>query len=218
MSFYIKSNGITSKEPEQNDLPNLTEIEFCKSILSLLSENKGIHRGSTSYGYKHILERHFKGGYISNGAFIQAAKDLGFSVEREDNSSLNAYFKFSDKDLKKALLTYLVNQHSIELTEENIEKIKEQLFKCQTKTPNMSINDLSELYKRYTNISLEVNDIFKIATDMNLIIKPNFDSNYYFNDKNAFGGESTLNISSKKMFDLLFQINQERNKTKLKIN
>lgn len=49
-----------------------------------------------SYGLKHRVEK-WAGGYVSNGAFIQAALNLGYSIKRLDRGP-NCFIKFKPKN------------------------------------------------------------------------------------------------------------------------
>ena len=91
--FSIDGNGICWGDPKE-DIPK-DEIELCeKWIKEFVKERKTINRDFSSYRLKHIVEKHFK-KYISNGAFIQASKNLGFKIK--PCNSLNAYFNMGVK-------------------------------------------------------------------------------------------------------------------------
>jgi hypothetical protein len=221
MKYYIVANGITDNKPSKEELPNKKEIDFCKKVLKFISENKGFHHGSTSYGYKHVLEKCFEKSYISNGSFIQAAQDLGMSIKRVDDDSLNAFFKFSDKDLRIALLTYLTAQHETKITSSEMNEIKEQLIQCKTKNCSLTLNDLGELYKNFCNLDIGVKDILKITDEIDkdiLKIKYEFKVNPPSIKDENFGSKSTINISLNKLAKLLIARNEDKKNKKMKIN
>lgn len=76
--------------------PSEEEVNVCKSwITSYAKRANKIKRADCidSYSLKHIIERD-TGEYVSNGACIKAAKDLGYRYWN-DPSSVNAYFYMS---------------------------------------------------------------------------------------------------------------------------
>ncbi len=98
MNYFIDRNGITDTQPEEKNLPKENEVALCKQFLSQIGQNKQFSGSRTSYGYKHDVEKFFD-QYVSNGAFIQAAQELEFDIQREWPDSPNAIFKFRKKDL-----------------------------------------------------------------------------------------------------------------------
>jgi hypothetical protein len=100
--LYVSRYKLQSKEPNSKDLPYLEEIEFCKKwINDNCTKTKTIRTRHTSYGLKHMVEKdselewcgpYF---YVSNGAFIQAAIELGFVYRPV---GVNAVFNISLKD------------------------------------------------------------------------------------------------------------------------
>lgn len=199
--FHIEAKGIVSNKPEKEDLPNPKEVNFCTDILMLIKENKGFHHGGSSYGYKHILEKGYENRYISNGAFIKAAEDLKISIKRVSLDSPNAYFKFTAKDLKTALLTYLVSKEPLSISNDLVEKVCSQLAKYQTKTATLPIYRVQELYKNYLNIDITINDIIKIVKRTDLKIKYDFHANY-INIEN-FGSKTAINVNLSKLIKIL---------------
>ena len=86
--YSIEANGLCWGKPKDNIQKD--EIELCeKWIKEFAKERKTINTNLGSYRLKHIVEKHFK-KYVSNGAFIQASKNLGFKIKPYTN--LNAYF------------------------------------------------------------------------------------------------------------------------------
>lgn len=73
-------------------------------IRKYLTKIKGFNKSRTSYGLKHVLERHI-GEYVSNGELIYAMHLEGFKIQREN---INCLFNFSTTSLR-----YLINSNSI---------------------------------------------------------------------------------------------------------
>jgi hypothetical protein len=77
---YVVRNGLTYWSPS-NDVPEDKEVELCKKWIEYnTSRTKTIRPKLGSYQFKHIVERSC-GVYISNGAFIQAAIELGYDYK-----------------------------------------------------------------------------------------------------------------------------------------
>lgn len=112
MSYYANSVGIIKTKPNENELPDKEQIEFCKKVLGFIKEHKYFCSDKTSYEYKNVLALYHR-KYISNGALIQAALDLGLSVKRLGNSP-NAEFKFCSSDLNLAILNFYLRKPEIE--------------------------------------------------------------------------------------------------------
>jgi hypothetical protein len=79
---------------------NLQQVAACADWIKLRRVVATFNRDSTSYGYKHQVERWFNGRqqpyvYVANGSFIAAALGLGLDAKRQSPSSPNLYFKFS---------------------------------------------------------------------------------------------------------------------------
>lgn len=88
--------GCTETRP-----PPRHEIESVKEwIRQWFDVRKTINDMHSSYLLKHIMERHTD-FYVSNGAFIQAAIELGYRYKRCSCSSVNAYFNASYKRIDK---------------------------------------------------------------------------------------------------------------------
>jgi len=84
---------------------HLDEIAASADWIKRQVRIKTFNTHSTSYGYKHMVERWFrdKGGphvYVANGSFIAAALGLGYSIKRSGPSSPNAFFQFSRRGIK----------------------------------------------------------------------------------------------------------------------
>jgi hypothetical protein len=102
--FFINGNGICWGSEEDLEI-NKKQVELCeKWIKEFVKERKTINKDFSSYKLKHMVEEHFN-QYISNGAFIQASKNLGFKIKPCGN--INAYFNMRilkedySKELKK---------------------------------------------------------------------------------------------------------------------
>ena len=57
------------------------QFQRARRYLSAFAHRQTLNRRRSSYGLKHSAEDE-QGGYISNGALIAAAVDLGFRMER----------------------------------------------------------------------------------------------------------------------------------------
>ncbi len=87
---YVNWEGFADKPGEE---PPTREVVLCKEWLQQYAYPTKTFRPHSSYFLKHVVER-WAGEYVSNGAFIQAALDLGYSIHRIDNSP-NAVFNMS---------------------------------------------------------------------------------------------------------------------------
>lgn len=78
---------------EEGEKPARSEVELCeKWIKEFARARKTINCSSNSYSLKHTVER-WSGTYISNGAFIQAALNLGYRYKRfRPNAIFNMSF------------------------------------------------------------------------------------------------------------------------------
>lgn len=75
-----------------------SEIQLCKEwIKKWITKRKTINIKKGSYGLKHVVEKS-SNTYISNGAFIKAALEMGFKYKKND---LNAFFNMSFVNAKK---------------------------------------------------------------------------------------------------------------------
>ena len=90
---------IENKLPLEVELKN--EIELCTMFLDLFIEPYHKWTISTSYHYKHLVERFFGlGTHISNEAFIISA--YKFDSKPADKKGLNYYYKFRSKELSSS--------------------------------------------------------------------------------------------------------------------
>jgi hypothetical protein len=90
-----------------DEQPMPESIEMCRKwIKEWIDVRKTINKksGYGSYSLKHFVEE-MRGGDISNGAFIQAAKDEGYKIEPFGPNSPNAHFNMNftrlDKERKR---------------------------------------------------------------------------------------------------------------------
>ena len=80
---------------------NRAQVRLCCDWLQTFGrKTKTIRRQRSSYGYKHEVERWASSSgkhvYISNGAFIVAAKRAGYTIEQADHAlSPNAFFNLA---------------------------------------------------------------------------------------------------------------------------
>jgi len=95
--------------------PNKKEVQVCKEwIRKYCKPKKATKNGRafSSYFLKHRVEA--TNGltcYVSNGAFIQAAVDLGYEFVRDDPFSINVYFFMTiDKEILKPTNLYRAAQ------------------------------------------------------------------------------------------------------------
>ncbi len=93
MPIYVEGYGYVNSEgfaDEPGQSPSTKEVALCKEWIqqyALPTERFGHY---SSYFLKHVVER-WAGEYVSNGAFIQAALELGYSVRRTEDTP-NAVF------------------------------------------------------------------------------------------------------------------------------
>jgi len=105
--ILLDANGIVAKTDETrpiNDLEALTAKAFIESCCKKLKQK---NTRNSSYGLKHraenwgrqmneVMGEQIFSEYVSNGAFIKAASELGFIIYRIDQS-LNCHFQMSLK-------------------------------------------------------------------------------------------------------------------------
>lgn len=191
MNLYISEIGISKSKPKDKDIPKKDQVAFCKNILRFVIEKRKFSHSSTSYSYKHILEKSFERGYLTNGAFIQAARELGMDFIPNHEKSINAIFKFDSDDLYLALIKYRIE--NMKPIASNIEKeVKSQLWKARSKSSIISLKDMSLLYMDY-GIEIGVTELVSILMDLNIKIKYCFEDNkqdcqsyYFFGNSKAF--------------------------------
>jgi len=75
--------------------PEKDEIAKAKMFINeYITKRKTINRNYNSYSLKHMVESKM-GGYVSNDAFIQAAKELGYEIAWIPYSRINCWFNMS---------------------------------------------------------------------------------------------------------------------------
>jgi hypothetical protein len=89
MGPYITASGLSGKQGEE---PDPEQVEICKRWLQEFARPGSRWHIHSSYGLKHIVER-WAGEYVSNGAFILAALELGYSSRPYSRKSPNVAFK-----------------------------------------------------------------------------------------------------------------------------
>lgn len=91
--IILGSEGFDRNSPISNE-----EVKLCKEwIKKCITKRKTINEEKGSYGLKHVVEKYYK-TYISNGAFIKAAIEMGFDYRQ---NGLNAFFNMSFVKAKK---------------------------------------------------------------------------------------------------------------------
>jgi hypothetical protein len=91
-TLMVADEGIVDRNLiHPDDLPSRTQAELCKEWLSKLSKKRQLPQGNrqNSYYLKHVVEE-ATGAHVTNGAFIQAALELGFRCATIDGP--NAFF------------------------------------------------------------------------------------------------------------------------------
>jgi len=91
----IRSQNTRLSLPLDTRKPPAVEVEACKEWLQRYAskpQSKNKHGAKFSYGLKHLVEKVCKPDYISNGALIQAAVDMGYEWFRVGARSPNVYF------------------------------------------------------------------------------------------------------------------------------
>jgi len=115
--YIISARGLELRPDKSALLPNIDEVEICEIVIARwIDKRKTINRcghNFNSYGLKHAVEQicnndiinpdrpNGENVYISNGAIIQAAADLGFAVEACSPNSHFAAFNMGFMRLLK---------------------------------------------------------------------------------------------------------------------
>ena len=94
----IRIGSLNSESQQQKELSFevelKNEVELCNQWLDLCTEVSNKWTNSSSYHFKHLVERHFGlGTYVSNDAFIIAAQRR-YESKPADKEGLNFYYKF----------------------------------------------------------------------------------------------------------------------------
>lgn len=204
MNAYINRDGI--KEQIPNGSPNKKEVEFCKSILKYVNEDKRYYISASSNGYSDIINEHYADGDLFDGSIVQAAKELNLSMKSLSNDFSSVYLKFSPEELYRCLLEHFLNKEELSLDEEQ-KIIKTQLEECATKNIKNSVYEITQIYKEF-DISISPRNIFKILQNTSHNIKYIF--NLQINEVSSmdsksdlFGCHSKVNIDAKKLINIL---------------
>jgi hypothetical protein len=121
---YIAAEGLIQKSEvgktgaaSTTSGPDEAQVSICRRwIEEFCVPAKTVKEYKGSYGLKHDVER-WANEYVSNGAFIQAAHDLGFTIKRISQDSYNAYFnlvspEFAWQEVKPKMFSrWLFAQH-----------------------------------------------------------------------------------------------------------
>jgi hypothetical protein len=100
----ITCNGLwpASKMMENEDHrpPNEDQVHLCLLWIDLFASTvKTIHRKASSYGRKHLVEQWLRycgmEGYVSSGAFTEAARRKGYKIIAAYDGSPHAMFNMS---------------------------------------------------------------------------------------------------------------------------
>jgi hypothetical protein len=93
--FVITDNGLVLQEAYDSDkcsFPYQEEVQVCQQWIEKFCKLiKPINPEAYSYSLKHKVEK-WSGRYVSNGAFILAAVNMGYDVQVAGNRSPNAVF------------------------------------------------------------------------------------------------------------------------------
>ena len=82
--------------------PNVEQVKWAKEILSGVKTFRSTpNTESSSYELKHCIERKFR-SYLTNGAFIQAAVELGFTVDVPEDGP-NVFLYVDTSELERAV-------------------------------------------------------------------------------------------------------------------
>ena len=106
MLFKIVSPKVLAMYHKKHCKPvDPKQVEICKQfLLECCKKTDKINKGGTSYGLKHIVEywtivknnrNQGEYDYVTNGAFIRAALDLGYRCEYAEGIGPCVYFNIS---------------------------------------------------------------------------------------------------------------------------
>jgi hypothetical protein len=94
-AFGLKTYKYDKKYGKVVEPVDIEEVKLCKQwLLRKARKRKTINTNYSSYGLKHRVEDTY-GKYVSNGAFIVAAMELGYEVKPTDFDSPNGNFNIS---------------------------------------------------------------------------------------------------------------------------
>lgn len=111
--YTISANGLVWGGKKDGEPPDRAQVDEAKRFIAEFADRtKTIRNTRGSYGLKHAAERWSYGrkgngipeacGFISNGAFIQAAAEMGVDMKPVRVGNPNAVFALSWKRLKRA--------------------------------------------------------------------------------------------------------------------
>jgi hypothetical protein len=84
-------------EGPERQPPDAEEVQACRRwIRKHVDPSAAIREDHTSYGFKHLVEETIE-SYVSNGAFIEAARREGYEIVRDSEGSPNALFNMCIK-------------------------------------------------------------------------------------------------------------------------
>lgn len=94
----VCSYGVASKDTDLADKPSRQQVKSCLEFLAPHGKRKTINRNISSYGLKHAVERWLRSNgsdayfcYVSNGALIMAALELGYDCVQCAHGSPNVF-------------------------------------------------------------------------------------------------------------------------------
>lgn len=98
----VSAHGIQWPKSTPCDVPpDPREVEICRTFLARCERVAHPQRGS--YGFKHVIQS-WAGEYVSNGALIRAALDLGIECVVQRGNP-NAILAVGKRSVKLALAT-----------------------------------------------------------------------------------------------------------------
>lgn len=90
------------QESDLSQGPDMAQVNWAKEILSEVKNFRSTSSTEcSSYDLKHCIERKFQ-RYLTNGAFIQAAVELGFQIEVPEDGP-NVFFYVDTIELERAV-------------------------------------------------------------------------------------------------------------------
>lgn len=103
--LVIDTNGIIA-DADACGPPDLVQVQNARKFLSIYGrKTASVSKKQSSYGLKHTAEK-MVGLYISNGALILAAKELGYRMRQCGQGSPNVYLniKFAARQYREDML------------------------------------------------------------------------------------------------------------------
>ena len=96
----LDKNGFVEVKSDADAIDVGSLADLRNFINGTLNKVTAINKNVSSYGLKHICED-FLGKYVSNGELIAAMILCNFDYKRISDTSPNAYFNVSMKDVNK---------------------------------------------------------------------------------------------------------------------